>query len=151
MQPFNLQEALAGKAVKLRNGDKAFVRYHETQLSVRLIGFRADGYIMVWCVNGDYYPLDAPSDHDIIGMYSENRIINGFEVPAPEAKGLERGTRYYLVSPTRSCFHSCECWFGDTKDKYWLERGLVFLNREDATANTKAMLGIDPNSEDESW
>lgn len=76
----------------------------------------------------------------------ETIIINGFEVPAPETKELERGTKYYLVSLDKKLLYSYVTWDDRGRAKLWLERGLVFLNREDAIANAKAKLGIDPYS-----
>lgn len=153
LKPFDLQAALSGKAVMLRNGDKAYVRYHETELTVeediRLAGFTADGSRRAWCENGDYYISDRLCDDDIIGMYPETRVINGFEVPAPETEELEYGTSYYLASLEGRHFLSRVTWDDHEMDRLWLKRGLAFLNKEDAIATAKAMLGIDPYSETE--
>jgi hypothetical protein len=153
LKPFNLKEALFGKAVMLRNGRKAYVRHHETELDVdkshKILGYLVGGSYLAWCEDGVYYAMGADSDLDIIGMYPETRIINGFEVPEPEKKAPKYGTTYYLATRTMRHFHSSENWDGGSIDKLWLERGLVFLNKEDATANAKAVLGIDPNNEDE--
>ncbi len=151
LKPFDLQAALNGEAVMLRNGQKAFVRHHETELPVgdgcRLLGY-TDGDINIsWCVNGSYL-LESEDSADIIGMWPKTRIINGFEVPAPETEGLRQGVMYCISVPTNKGFY-CECeWVGDLEfDFLLLERGLVFLTKEDAIANAKAMLGIDPYAE----
>ena len=34
LKPFDLQAALKGEAVMLRNGDKAYIRHHETEMPV---------------------------------------------------------------------------------------------------------------------
>lgn len=138
----------------LRNGNKAYVRHHETELGVdeifKLLGYAADGEQLSWCDGGNYYTSGGARERDIIGMYPETRIINGFEVPVPETEAPEYDASYYLAAPTRRFFHGREDWVGDTMDKIWLKRGLVFLSEKDAIANAKAMLGVDPHSEDES-
>ena len=156
LKPFNLQDALAGKAVRLRDGRKAYVRQHETEVRAdgdRLFGSLQDGSWMSWCESGEYYGTDYGtgriSDYDIIGMYQETRIINGFEVPMPETEEPKYGTRYYLASLDKKLLYSYVIWDGRGRAKLWLERGLVFLSREDAIANAKAMLGIDPFGEEE--
>lgn len=157
MKPFNLEEALTGKAVKLRDGSKAYVRHHETELPVdedmRLMGFLPDGSMVSWRVDGYYDSPKYPTDGDIIGMYPETRVINGFEVPAPapETEVPVSHANYYIATPTNECLYSYETWSGCHNHRmYLLERGLVFLNKEDAIATAKAMLGIDPYEGDES-
>lgn len=154
MKPFNLDEALTGKPVILRNGDEAYIRHHETELRVtaesRVVGYSEGGLLLSWCPEGRYnLELQELHHWDIVGMYPETRVINGFEVPAPETEELEYSTSYYIASSEARRFYSCETWNDHDMDKLWLERGLVFLNKEDAVANTKAMMGIDPNTGEE--
>lgn len=148
LKPFDLQTALAGKAVMLRGGGKAYVRHHETELDVcysyRLLGYTDKGGCFQWCADGKYYADTEASDHDIIGMYPETRIINGFEVPAPETEALEEGRTYFLAMPHGENLHIRTMWEHRNIERLWIARGLIFLNREDAIANAKAMLGIDP-------
>lgn len=153
LKSFNIQDALSGKAVMLRDGTKAFVRHHETELpideNVCLTGFTAKGSLLTWCENGNYFATSSNTNYDIIGMYPKTKLVNGFEVPAPETKELEYHTGYYLASTITEHFYRDEVWNDHHNDKLWLERGLVFLNKEDAIATAKAMMGIDPNSETE--
>lgn len=153
LKPFNLPEALAGKAVMLRDGRKAYVRHHETEVLVeedmRLTGLLLDGIWMAWCESGHFYGPDKTNSHDIIGMYPETRIINGFEVPAPETEPLTYDTRYYVPLPADVEFYDVWHWTGSDFDLLLLERGLIFLSGKDAIATTQAMLGIDPYSETE--
>lgn len=148
LKPFDLQAALKGKPVMLRNGQKAFVRHHETELPVgdgcRLLGY-TDGDINIsWCVNGSYL-LESEDSADIIGMWPKTRIINGFEVPAPEKQALYGGDEYYASSIHDNEYYIKVRWnIRGSWDERALSRGLVFLNKEDAIANAKAMIGIDP-------
>lgn len=76
------------------------------------------------------------------GHYPETRTINRFEVPAPETEVPVSSTDYYIATPTLTCLYSCETWNGNRVHRMWLERGLVFLNKEDAIAAAKSMLGM---------
>lgn len=150
MKPFNLEDALAGKAVKLRDGTKAYVRHHETEhlteIDEVLLGYREGVCSWSWCADGESRSTGGESPFDIIGMYPETRIINGFEVPAPEVQAPKYDSNYYAVSVNECELYTEYFWYGDIFDFRMLERGLVFLNKEDAIATAKAMLSIDPNS-----
>lgn len=154
LKPFDLQAALSGKAVMLRDGEKAFVRHHETEHPTAkdepLLGYREAGS-WSWCADGASDSTGGESPFDIIGMYPETRIINGFEVPAPETKKPALDTKYYTPLLTNNGFCCGVRWDDDGSDNRSLQRGLVFLNVEDAIANAKAMLGIDPNAKAMLW
>lgn len=148
LKPFDLQEALSGKAVMLRNGDKAFVRHHETELDVakshKLLGYR-NGRQMEWNENGSYLAAQTTSDGDIIGMYPDTHIVNEFEVSAPEIEPPKENIQYFIpILHSNKHFYSAHKWHCHELDELWLKRGLVFLNKEHAIANAKAMIGIDP-------
>lgn len=154
LKPFDLEAALNGEPVMLRDGRKAFVRHHETELPIiahsciwGAVANESGEYaeLKAWSKNGRYVEETLEHSKDIIGMYPKTRIINGFEVPAPEVEVPERD--YYLASTIDKYFHRFLSWCDDEMDKLWLKRGLVFLNKEDAIANAKAMLGIDPYKE----
>lgn len=148
LKPFDLKAALNGEPVMLRNGRKAYVRHHETELDVpanyKLLGYIEGMGQVAWREEG-FYLGEESHYYDIIGMYQKTRIINGFEVPAPETKSPDRDTRYFTASHASAEFSSAITWKNGEFDNLLLERGLVFLNKEDAIANEKAMLGIDPN------
>lgn len=84
---------------------------------------------------------------DNCGMGCEFRLalrtifVNGVEVPAPESVAPECGSEYFLPSYGYSdCLHDDLAWTGHEFDFRSLERGLVYLNKEDAIARAKAML-----------
>lgn len=157
LKPFDLQAALDGKAVMLRDGRKAYVRHHEAEIAVmknsELLGVATcSGRGAVecsWNCSGMYWG-GIEDNRDIIGMYPETRVINGFEVPAPEIKELAHLEQYYVAAPSVENLCLAHTWVGDRRDRLAFSRGIVFLNKEDAIANAKAMLGIDPHSEAES-
>lgn len=156
LKPFDLEAALRGEPVILRDGSKAFVRHHETELptgscwQIWGIGNRTDGRIVFlqWSTSGGYDMDGAVSDLDIVGMYQKTRTINGFEVPIPETEELKVGNWYFSPRILSDEFCEAEKWIGGSSDLRALNRGLVFLTKEDAIANAKAMLGIDPYGED---
>lgn len=151
LKPFDLEAALKGEPVMLRGGSKAFVRHHETELSTAtdeaLIGYHEHIGVWSWSPDGESHFDQDESKYDIIGMWPKTRIINGFEVPAPETESLKVGDWYFC--PKILCDEFCEGerWGGSSYDLRALNRGLVFLNKKDAIANAKAMLGIDPYEE----
>ena len=103
---------------------------------------------MLWSKDGLYDVDECENELDIIGMWPKTRIINGFEVPAPETEGLNERESYYTPVFNNNCFYREEKWAeGSLFDLRSLERGIVFLSAEDAIANAKAMLGIDPYGE----
>lgn len=106
MKPFNLEAALNGEPVMLRNGQKAFVRHHETEQPIgtcwQLWGIRdhknGSTGLMSWSKDGSYDIDGCVSNLDIISMYPKTRIINGFEVPAPESKEPKNNSKSSLLT-----------------------------------------------------
>nr|DAJ38515.1 MAG TPA: hypothetical protein [Caudoviricetes sp.] len=83
MKEFNLDEALNGKPVKLRNGNKAFICYKLSRdfkyWDGSPINFNICGYILnfngdiamlntAWKEDGKWTMDETKSDRDIIGM-----------------------------------------------------------------------------------
>lgn len=88
MKPFDLERALAGEPVLLRNGTKAIVCFmlpdkylykngKPSTLPLKGIILDHDGYvesaIVNWAKNGSYY-LGETSEKDIIGMWEEKEL-----------------------------------------------------------------------------
>lgn len=84
MKPFNLEEALSGKPVKLRNGCKGLIYYKvpaeyrygkDTPVVYPLLGmfFTEDGYVdnvqVNWKLDGQYG--STPDSLDIVGMWDD--------------------------------------------------------------------------------
>lgn len=60
-------------------------------------------------------------------------------------KAPEEGTAYYFPILHIVKLYATYKWYRDEEQhKRYLKRGLVFLNKEAAIANAKAMLGINP-------
>ena len=68
-------------------------------------------------------------------------IINGIECKQPQRKPLEFGEQYFIADPSNADMYSGEIiWDDDSSDNVWLERGLVYLNKEDAIKVATALL-----------
>lgn len=82
MKPFDLDAALKGAPVRLRDGAKAFVRYHERDLQVsqRLVGWgmaeKGSPYNtpFTWDENGRFWDADTEAPFDIMGMWEEKPL-----------------------------------------------------------------------------
>lgn len=67
-------------------------------------------------------------------------LVNGVEVPAPEKDEPEYGESYFLVQSDEEDYVCALAWTGDDCDWRWLNRGLVYLDKESAIARAQAML-----------
>lgn len=70
MKPFNLEDALAGDKVMLRNGGTAMVaaQNNGANNSSALIGWDQEHNALSWTTNGMFYDDGDSSIYDIIGM-----------------------------------------------------------------------------------
>lgn len=66
--------------------------------------------------------------------------IESAEFPAPETEAPPKGTKYWVADPCYETYVLESEWEGDSIDLTNLERGLVYLNEEDAAARSTAML-----------
>lgn len=143
LKPFNLEAALAGEPVVTRDGQEATqVTLFECSSEFPLIAV-VNGEVYSFTKQGRHYNCGQPSSFDLF-MKPKTHIVNGFEVPEPAKTPPKGFENYFVPSIQDDCFYFVYIWTGDPTDKKCLERGLVFLNKEDAIANAKAMLGIDP-------
>lgn len=90
---------------------------------------------IIWSVS-DNYEI-APETH----------TVNGFEVAMPiSVQPSERDT-IFISSIENTHHYTVALWTGANYDYRLFNRGLLFATLEDAEANAKAMLGIDPDEE----
>lgn len=82
----------------------------------------------------------AWDEHYTFRLAPRTVLCNGVEVPAPESVAPKDGVDYYFQTPHGVEIVSRELWRGCNFDLRLLERGLVYLNKEDAIARAKAML-----------
>ncbi|MDW0618579.1 pyruvate kinase [Mannheimia haemolytica] len=94
MKPFDLNKALAGEPVKLRNNDKAFVKYLISDDYIRdnkdhqVQGYTVDEENVFlsevsWTVSGSHFNDGTIAQYDIVGMWEEPRPTVTLTLPCP--------------------------------------------------------------------
>ena len=140
MKEFNLDAALKGEPVKLRNGHKATI-YHRIPecykgttgecLTYPLIGMIFDKRGAVeesmdnWMVDGKYLESNEESEFDIIGMWEEPKI-NIEDLPKP-FKPEENELYFYIGNG-----YVCRNLFWSGIDENLAKNAQCFKTREDA-------------------
>ena len=129
-EPLDLERALAGESVMLRNGSKANIL---KQVKDTLIGYFDECSPYAWDINGDA-DRAADSTHDIIGMwkdYESNTVTLTLPCPLKEPQngmwfivgdGVAMKSDYQKDIPTRTF----------NKDKF--DNGFYFSSKEDTQA-----------------
>lgn len=110
-KPFDLEKAIAGQPVLLRNGDKAFVRHYEKELEV---DYELQGYVIrsssnlttTWTKEGYIYSGSVEaSNQDIIGMWVEPPVFKHWNVLDPRwqfiAADEDGDICVYTIRPTK--------------------------------------------------
>ncbi|KGQ27273.1 hypothetical protein P9057_11695 [Gallibacterium anatis] len=162
MKPFNLEEALSGKPVKLRNGNKAFIKYVHTEDEIKLFNIRfplggyaieRDGtsgklycYPYFWKIDGRFSDYDEGfSVFDIVEMWEDpkpKRYVNGIEVSEPVTfNTVIFGQAYwYPLLDSENLVERDILYDDDDRDKKLIRRGLVFKTQYEALKMAKALL-----------
>ena len=114
MKPFNLEEALQGKPVRLRNGMKAIIYYNVPKdftlndgssilYPLKGITFTIDGDVAcsseAWRRDGSYIDSNTSHHQDIIGMWEEDissLIQKAYKENLPMK--LRNGTKIYIAA-----------------------------------------------------
>lgn len=103
-----------------------------------------------WAQLNKYTPVFSISEARVqFRRKPQTRIINGFTVPAPETKAPPHKSEYFLLDIFTGEWVEDMTWDDTEPDHRWLQRGLVFLDKDAAIANAKAMCGIDPSKGEE--
>lgn len=155
MKPFNLEEALSGKPVRLREGTKAYVKFAlRNQFSClgKLVGFvtyetghyKDEDFLLKWDARGFICSWEE-NPEDIIGMWEEPKpklFINGIEVPEPVTEETwEEGKIYwYVVTDKLSNVAVGVFNKNSAVDRALVLDGLVFETKEGAGAMARALL-----------
>lgn len=129
-EPFNLERALAGEPVVLKDGKKAYVRYCEGDIQTLhpLLGYvEWKGYNipLTWSKCGKQ-DVDYHGESDIVGMFPQNILIQGVEVPTFRNWIPDIGEMVYVVRLDLSVPLEVKEWRGTPRDMCALERGLVY-------------------------
>ncbi|AWB52375.1 pyruvate kinase [Pasteurella multocida] len=142
MKKFDLEKALAGEPVVLRNGKKAFVKFvlenpvcEECAMIGYVIDDRGRDSLIGWYKNGLYASCGGDG-LDIIGMYEEPRPTVTLTLPAPIKTAHHNQEVFKRGNSTIIRFY-----FDANRDKHrkMLESGSLFYSEEDAQAWLDAM------------
>ncbi|HED4451904.1 TPA: pyruvate kinase [Pasteurella multocida] len=153
MKAFDLEKALAGEPVVLRNGDKAFVKFvleNPVREECAMIGYviddRGRDSLIGWYKNGLYASCGGDG-LDIVGMYEEPRPTVTLTLPCP-LKEIEEGQEFWHMimdsDPLSIAWAKVDVSMSvfDKENIYHLallEAGLAFKSEEDAQAWLDAM------------
>ncbi|MFC0925146.1 pyruvate kinase [Pasteurella multocida] len=142
MKKFDLEKALAGEPVVLRNGSKAFVKFvlenpvcEECAMIGYVIDDRGRDSLIGWYKNGLYASCGGDG-LDIVGMYEEPRPTVTLTLPAPIKTAHHNQEVFKRGNSTIIRFY-----FDANRDKHrkMLESGSLFYSEEDAQAWLDAM------------
>lgn len=149
MKAFDIEQALKGNPVCLRNGQKAFVGYKlnsKYNSSYPLRGHSEDFQMNTWICNERKWVSNGlcydGNDYDIVGMWDESRIINGREVPRsatwdePDDLGYAYFVNFGSTTLVSEFAYSKESEVG----RNLVERVLVFKRRAHAEQMARALL-----------
>ncbi|KGQ66252.1 hypothetical protein [Gallibacterium anatis] len=154
MKSFDLEKALAGEPVKLKNGLKAYVikKLDSPEIGMHeLIGFYETERKRQKSVSR-FYDGTRCDDFAITGMWEEpKRYINGIEVPEPvNMDTWEDGAFYWYINFSYADFIDKDVFKkGFDDDELFVEQRLVFETKEGAEAMVKALLNYKVEVKDE--
>ena len=94
-KPFDLERALKGEPVVLRNGRKAYVRHRETELDTGhpLTGYGvkgSEGDILTWTEDGYFLEDKEESGFDIAGVWTEPLVFEHWDLLCDDIKYLAK-------------------------------------------------------------
>lgn len=156
MKPFDLNDALSGKPVKLRGGSKAYVigllpNAIKTDYALRGVTVRNDksGDLIIastgcWTIEGLASLIADEHQFDIIGMWEEKesikyRHINGKKFPEPCSKPFKAGEPYFIVNTQYGLTVLKFSWADSSADNDRLKMGIVHASKEAAQAHADAI------------
>lgn len=147
MKEFNLEAALNGEPVKLRNGLKAYICHKTPDCYVykngEKIKFPLHGFVikvdnmlevptMVWDINGRTYKDDVDDVFDVIGMWEEPKI--SFEdLPKPFKPATQE--QYFTITSKykyEPLYVEETANFNTPIDNNLINQGNAFRTKEDA-------------------
>ena len=154
MKPFDLEEALQGKPVQLRNGNKAFIQTDLRKLGllesitpyvIKGISVASDGadwHEYSWTANGQSLEGYIDRDSDIIGMYEEPTPTITVTLPIPFKPKIGEPFFYINKSIIGNLIVDSSRYTSDEREiENCAPTGNCFRTEEDAQAWLNAMKG----------
>lgn len=146
MKKFDIDKALAGEPVILRNGQKAIVKFQ--QPNGKLVGYiLGDNELISWRIDGLHILEPMKS---IEAMWQLTRTVNGIKVPLPLARNeLKLNTVYYVPSLIENHQHYYSICYNDSgRFDQLVNDGLLFREIEDAQRMARALLNYKQQEND---
>ena len=136
MKEFNLDAALNGEPVMLRNGDKAFI--FKNVKNTHVLDFEVDypligmihnhAVVQTWSLDGRTSLTNDCADRDIVGMFEDPKISIE-DLPKP-FKPKDGESYFYITGGIVE--YEDDYWDSNKFDKSSAERGGCYRTREDA-------------------
>lgn len=146
MKEFNLEKALAGEPVRLRNGTKAWVVADISRLGCK---GRKHGLIVVDIYGGVYdyesngrFLSDEEHELDIVGIYDGIITVGKVSFPAPLANLPELGTQYYAVDYQEPAGVAVGVYNADDRALRYFSANIMHLTASAASLHANALLNI---------
>lgn len=156
MKPFDLNDALSGKPVKLRGGSKAYVvgllpNAIKTDYALLGVTVRNDksGDLIIastgcWTIEGLASLITDEHQFDIIGMWEEEepikyRHINGRKFPEPSNIPPKIVEAYFMVNIEYCATVLKFCWEDSSADNDRFNMGIIHTTKEAAQAHADAI------------
>ena len=146
MKEFDLEAALNGEPVMLRNGEKAYI-FKNIQ-DTHILDFKVDypligmvhnhTVVQTWSLNGQISLGNDCAPYDIIGMWEEPKI-SAEDLPKP-FKPQEDERYYYIVGGSIEC--GDEYWETNLFDRNTAKNGGCFRTKADAQKWLDFMKGM---------
>ena len=136
MKEFNLEAALNGEPVMLRNGDKAFI--FKNVKNMHVLDFEVDypligmihnhAVVQTWSIDGRTSLANDCADRDIVGMWEEPKI-NIEDLPKPFYP--EESNGYFYISDGKVAYNLYHSKYSESSVQM-ARNGQSFRTREDA-------------------
>lgn len=146
MKEFDLEKALAGEPVRLRNGTKAWVVADISRLGCK---GRKHGLIVVDIYGGVYdyesngrFLSDEEHELDIVGIYDGIITVGKVSFPAPLANLPELGTQYYAVDYQEPAGVAVGVYNADDRALRYFSANIMHLTASAASLHANALLNI---------
>ena len=118
-----------------------------------VIAAAAEGKVVQYlAADGNWYDgsgaFVSPNKYRVKPEAPKTIKVNGFDVPEPMREAPVLGASYFIAAPHARDYYHWYSWDGIPLETYWLLRGLLYSTEEAAVAHAKAMLGIDPYTDE---
>lgn len=146
-EPFDLEKALAGEPVLLRDGSKAYIFHciNDEFTKKHNIGYQLLGVIVdslegkqltrSWAKSGIFNEVNPYPDFDIIGMWKEPKpqlSSNSLQLPKPLTEPLNNDDNYFTLASRNGKYVIDDWrWKDKTSDHIFLREARIYKTKDD--------------------